>query len=115
MNGYLIFGIFAFIGFDLVSAECDPCKWDADKPKMMDHVIELNKKYRGLEENQKKQQITIDDNTNELVKKQKVINDLVEKDNMKTEKIRALEKENLLLNLQGMMCKIRVQLQCNIN
>ena len=109
MNGYLIFGLFVFIGFDLVSAD-----WDADKPKMMKHVSELNRKYRGLEKNQKEQQIMIDDNTNELVKKQKVIDDLVEKDNMKTEKIRALEKENLLLNLQGMMCKIRVQSQGNM-
>ena len=87
MKGYVIFGVFAFLVFGIVSAG-----WEEDKPKMLANFVDLNRKFRTLKRVQDTQQQTIVENKNELVRKQKIIDDLTEKDSVKQEEIRALEK-----------------------
>ena len=92
MRSYLLFGLFFFFGLDQASGNAE---WDEDKPKIMEHVKKLNRQYKYMDEILEDHKKTINENRNELHRKEEIINKLVEKDKKKSEEIATLKIQGM--------------------
>ena len=92
MRSYLLFGLFFFFGLDQAFGNAE---WDEDKPKIMGHVKKLNRQYKYMDEILQDHKKTINENRNELHRREEIINKLVEKDKMKSEEIATLKTEGM--------------------